>query len=56
MHFELLQPGETITSDLYCAQLERLKGKIIKCPALAYKNLVIIHQDIVYRKEDIPED
>ena len=30
MHFELLQSGETITADVFCAQLERLKGKVEK--------------------------
>ena len=45
MHCKLLQHGETITLDVYCAQLERLKGKLEKCPASAYRNGVIIHQD-----------
>ena len=48
MHFELLQSGETITADVYFAQLERLNDKIEKkWPALTYRNGVIIHKDNV---------
>lgn len=46
IHYELLQPGETITADVYCAQLERLKDKLEKkWPALTNRNRVILHHD-----------
>lgn len=46
IHFELLQPGQTITADVYCAQLERLKAKIeVSFPALANRKGIILQQD-----------
>lgn len=42
VHHELLQPGQTITADLYCEQLSRLKDAIQrKHPALANRKGVI---------------
>lgn len=46
IHFELLRPGETITADSYCSQLERLQSKLIeKRPALINRRGVILQHD-----------
>ena len=46
VHHELLPPGITIDSDLYCQQLTRLKQAIeIKRPELVNREGVVFHQD-----------
>lgn len=45
IHFELLNQGQTITSELYCAQLDRLSSALsVKRPQLLEKG-VIFHHD-----------
>jgi histone-lysine N-methyltransferase SETMAR len=46
IHFELLEPGQTITADLYCQQLDRLQQALIeKRPALVNRRGVILQHD-----------
>ena len=46
LYYELLKPGETINSELYCQQLDKLNDAIkIKRPSLINKKGVIFHQD-----------
>jgi histone-lysine N-methyltransferase SETMAR len=46
IHFELLKPGETITAEVYCQQLERLQQKLSdKRPALINRKGVILQHD-----------
>lgn len=46
IHFELLQPGQTITSEFYCQQLDRLHQQLtIKRPALLNRKGVILQLD-----------
>jgi len=45
IHFELLGKGETITSELYCAQLDRLHSALAEKRPLLLKNGVIFHCD-----------
>ena len=46
VHLELLEPGHTITAEVYCQQLERLKLAIDqKRPALANRRGVVFHHD-----------
>jgi histone-lysine N-methyltransferase SETMAR len=46
IHFELLDMNETITANIYCQQLDRLKAAIKeKRPSLANRKGVILHQD-----------
>jgi len=46
IHFELMQPGQTITADVYCEQLDRLHEKLrLKRPALVNRKGVILQQD-----------
>ena len=46
IHFEVLEPGQTITSDLYCEQLERVNQALInKHPALVNRKGVILQHD-----------
>ena len=46
IHFELLQPGQTITAEIYCEQLDRLHQKLtLKRPALVNRKGVILQQD-----------
>ena len=46
IHYELLKPGETITADVYCAQLERLKEALLsKWPGLINRGKVILQYD-----------
>ncbi|XP_011069195.1 PREDICTED: histone-lysine N-methyltransferase SETMAR-like [Acromyrmex echinatior] len=45
-YYELLLCGQTLTSDLYCQQLDRLKEVIAqKRPALANRRGIVFHQD-----------
>ena len=46
IHYELLKSGETITADVYCAQLERLKEALLsKRPGLINRGKVILQHD-----------
>ena len=46
IHHELLPYGQTLNSDLYCQQLDRLKEAIDqKRPALANRRGIVFHQD-----------
>jgi histone-lysine N-methyltransferase SETMAR len=46
IHFELLEMGQTITADIYCQQLDRLRDALAeKRPALLNRNKLILHQD-----------
>ncbi|GFS52761.1 mariner transposase [Trichonephila clavipes] len=46
IYYELLSYGQTLNSDLYCQQLERLKLVIDqKRPELANRRGVVFHQD-----------
>lgn len=46
VHYELLERGKTITADLYCEQLGRLKQALKqKHPALVNRKGVILHHD-----------
>ena len=46
IHYELLKPGETITADVYCAQLEQLKKALLsKRPGLINRGKVILQHD-----------
>ena len=46
VHYELLEPGKTITADMYCQQLDRLKQALKqKHPALVNRKGVILHHD-----------
>ncbi|XP_046145712.1 histone-lysine N-methyltransferase SETMAR-like [Osmia bicornis bicornis] len=46
LYYELLQPGQTLNSDVYCQQLDRLKQAIVqKQPELANRKGVVFHQD-----------
>lgn len=46
IHFELLPRNQTINTDFYCAQLDRLKAAIEeKRPELANRKGVLFHQD-----------
>ena len=29
IHFELLKPGETVTADLYCQQLDQVRNELL---------------------------
>jgi len=46
IYYELLPYGQTLNSDLYCQQLDRLKEAIAqKRPALANRRGIVFHQD-----------
>lgn len=46
IYYELLQPGQTLNSDLYCQQLNRLKRAIDqKRPELANRKGIVFHHD-----------
>jgi len=46
IYYELLSYGQTLNSDLYCQQLDRLKEAIAqKWPALANRRGIVFHQD-----------
>lgn len=46
IHFELLEMGQTINSDVYCKILDRLRDAlIVKRPALINRNKIIFHHD-----------
>ena len=46
IHHELLEPGRTITAEVYCEQLDRLKSAIEqKRPALANRRGILFHHD-----------
>ncbi|KAJ0173665.1 hypothetical protein K1T71_010814 [Dendrolimus kikuchii] len=46
IHYELLPPGRTIDSELYCEQLMRLKQKVErKRPELINRRGVVFHHD-----------
>lgn len=46
VHWELLEPNLTITSDLYCAQMNRLSEALKKSrPSLVNRKGVILHHD-----------
>ncbi|KAJ0174901.1 hypothetical protein K1T71_010009 [Dendrolimus kikuchii] len=46
IHYELLPPGKTIDSELYCEQLMRLKQKVErKRPELINRRGVVFHHD-----------
>ena len=46
IHFELLKPGETITAELYCQQLDRLHSELlVKRQALINRKGVILQHD-----------
>ncbi|XP_054167892.1 histone-lysine N-methyltransferase SETMAR-like [Oppia nitens] len=46
VHWELLNVGQTVNSDLYCQQLERVKSSLTKLwPALVNRKGVIFHHD-----------
>jgi [histone H3]-lysine36 N-dimethyltransferase SETMAR len=46
IHFELLKPGETITAQVYCSQLDRVNAKILeKRTSLINQKGVILHHD-----------
>ena len=46
IHFELLKPGETITAEVYCQQLDRLHAELlVKRPALVNRKGVILQHD-----------
>jgi len=46
IHFELLKPGETVTADLYCQQLDRVCNKLFeKRPVLINRKSVVLQHD-----------
>lgn len=46
IHHELMPPGETITAEVYCEQLNRLRDAMTtKCPGLLNRNRVILQHD-----------
>jgi len=46
IYYELLPYGQTLNSELYCQQLDRLKAAIAqKRPALANRRSIVFHQD-----------
>ncbi len=46
VHFEVLEPNQTITAELYCQQLDRLQLALIeKRPALVNRKWVILQHD-----------
>lgn len=46
IYFELLKPGQTVTSELYCHQLNRLRASLVnKHPALVNRKGVLLHHD-----------
>ena len=46
LYFELLSSGDTINSDKYCTELEKLREALAeKRPGLVNKNNVIFHHD-----------
>ena len=46
IHYELLKPGETITAEMYCQQLERLNQKLkSKRPSLFNRKGIILQHD-----------
>jgi len=46
IHFELLPYGQTLNSDLYCQQLDRLKAALMqKRPSLVNRGRIVFHQD-----------
>ncbi|KAL0895718.1 hypothetical protein ABMA27_011790 [Loxostege sticticalis] len=46
IHYELLPPGRTIDSELYCEQLMRFKQKVErKRPELIHRRGVVFHHD-----------
>lgn len=46
IHYEVLEPGQTVTAQLYCDQLSRLQEKIAqKLPILANRKGVILQHD-----------
>lgn len=46
IHFELLKMGQTITADIYCQQLERLREVLkAKRSALVNRGRIVFHQD-----------
>ncbi|KAJ0175787.1 hypothetical protein K1T71_008946 [Dendrolimus kikuchii] len=46
IHYELLPPGRTVDSELYCEQLMRLKQKVErKRPELINRRAVVFHHD-----------
>ncbi|GBP71242.1 Mariner Mos1 transposase [Eumeta japonica] len=60
IHYELLPPGKTINSDLYCQQLMRLRHNATSRPYLATHQIlrefgweVLIHPP--YRPDQIPD-
>ncbi|GFV00359.1 histone-lysine N-methyltransferase SETMAR [Trichonephila clavipes] len=48
VHFEVLKPGETVNSDLYCEQLDRLNQSLIEnYPAIINRRGVVLQHDNV---------
>ena len=46
IHYELLQSGQTLNSDLYCQQLDRLNAALMqKRPPLINRYRIVFHQD-----------
>jgi len=46
IHYELLPYGQTLNSDLYCQQLDRLKAALLqKRPSLINRGRIVFHQD-----------
>lgn len=46
IHFELLKSGETVTAELYCQQLDRLRNQLfVKRPGLVNRKGVILQHD-----------
>lgn len=46
VHLELLKYGQTVNSDLYCEQLDRLNQSLVeKCPAIVNRRGVILQHD-----------
>ena len=46
IHYELLPYGQTLNSDLYCQQLDRLNAALMqKRPSLINRGRIVFHQD-----------
>ena len=46
IHYELLHYGQTLNSDLYCQQLDRLNAALMqKRPSLINRGRIVFHQD-----------